>query len=87
MYNAMNNLTYNETKVNLEYKALHGFYWMLYCLTTGYTTVLLLSHGFSSSVIGVIAAVSSILAAVGQLGGRKSDGANAAVSPGKTSIS
>lgn len=49
MYNAMNNLTYNETKVNLEYKALHGFYWMLYCLTTGYTTVLLLSHGFSSS--------------------------------------
>lgn len=67
MYNAMNNLTYNETKVNLEYKALHGFYWMLYCLTTGYTTVLLLSHGFSSSVIGVIAAVSSILAAVGQL--------------------
>ena len=67
MYNAMNNLTYNETKVNLEYKALHGFYWMLYCLTTGYTTVLLLSHSFSSSVIGVIAAVSSILAAVGQL--------------------
>ena len=67
MYNVMNNLTYNETKVNLEYKALHGFYWMLYCLTTGYTTVLLLSHGFSSSVIGVIAAVSSILAAVGQL--------------------
>ncbi len=67
MYNAMNNLTYNETKVNLEYKALHGFYWMLYCLTTGYTTVLLLSHGFSSSVIGIIAAVSSILAAVGQL--------------------
>ena len=67
MYNAMNNLTYNETKVNLEYKALHGFYWMLYCLTTGYTTVLLLSHGFSSSVIGVIAAVSNILAAVGQL--------------------
>ena len=67
MYNAMNNLMYNETKVNLEYKALHGFYWMLYCLTTGYTTVLLLSHGFSSSVIGVIAAVSSILAAVGQL--------------------
>ena len=58
---------YNETKVNLAYKALHGFYWMLYCLTTGYTTVLLLSHGFSSSIIGVIAAVSSILAAVGQL--------------------
>lgn len=58
---------YSERKVNLEYKALHGFYWMLYCLTTGYTTVLLLSHGFSSSIIGIIAAVSSILAAAGQL--------------------
>ena len=65
---------YNETKINLEYKALHGFYWMLYCLTTGYTTVLLLSHGFSSSVIGIIAAASSILAAAGQLAvGRLTD--------------
>ena len=54
-------------KVNWEYKALHGCYWMLYCLTTAYITVLLLPYGFSSAVIGIIVAVSNILAAAGQL--------------------
>lgn len=54
-------------KLNIQYKALHGFYWMLYCLPTGYITVVLLSHGYSSAVIGAIVAVSNIIAAAGQL--------------------
>ena len=54
-------------KLNIQYKALHGFYWMLYCLPTGYITVVLLAHGYSSAVIGAIVAGSNIIAAAGQL--------------------
>ena len=53
--------------LNLKYKALHGAYWMLYCLATAYITVFLLSYGYAASTIGVIAAVSNVLAAAGQL--------------------
>lgn len=53
--------------INIKYKALHGFYWMLYCLPTGYITVFLLAQEVSASVIGTITALSSILAAAGQL--------------------
>lgn len=65
----------NYRSVNLKYKALHGFYWMLYCIPTGYITVFLLSCGFSSPLIGTITAVSGILAAAGQLTvGKVADG-------------
>lgn len=59
---------YKKTNaVNIKYKALHGFYWMLYCLPTGYITVFLLAQEVPASIIGTITALSSILAAAGQL--------------------
>lgn len=53
--------------LNFKYKCLHGFYWMLYCLPTGFITLFMLSYGVSASSIGIITAISSILAAAGQL--------------------
>lgn len=53
--------------INLQYKGLHSFYWMLYCLSTAFITVFLLDQGLSAASIGVIVALSNILAAAGQL--------------------
>lgn len=57
----------SKTLINLQYKGLHSFYWMLYCLSTAFITVFLLAQGLSAASIGVIVALSNILAAAGQL--------------------
>ncbi len=57
----------NKRIINLQYKGLHGFYWMLYCLSTAFITVFLLDQGLSAASIGVIVALSNIIAAAGQL--------------------
>ena len=57
----------NKRLLNLKYKGLHAFYWMLYCLSTAFITVFLLAQGLSAASIGVIVALSNILAAAGQL--------------------
>ncbi len=54
-------------KRNIQYKALHACYWMLYGMATQFATVFLLSHGFRAYMIGILMAVSNLIAAGGQM--------------------
>ena len=62
MTNARSNITRN-----IQYKALHGCYWMLYGMATQFASVFLLSHGFRAYMIGILIAVSNLIAAGGQM--------------------
>lgn len=52
--------------LDMRYACIHGFYWMTCCSMIGYASVFLLNKGFSNSVIGIVLALSNILAVVGQ---------------------
>ncbi len=47
-----------------HYSLIQAFFWMAYCAGTGYGSAYLLSIGFENAEIGVLIAVSGILAAV-----------------------
>ncbi len=56
----------NRTR-NIQYKALHACYWMLYGMATQFASVFLLSHGFRAYMIGILMALSNLIAAGGQM--------------------
>ena len=49
----------------LRYTFLQGCYWACYCCTITFSSVYLLSQGFSNAQIGVLISVSGILATMG----------------------
>ncbi|MEA4946232.1 MAG: MFS transporter [Oscillospiraceae bacterium] len=51
-----------QRQLNTEYAALQGAYWMAYCMVLSFASVFLLARGYSNSEIGVILAVSNVLA-------------------------
>lgn len=59
------NLKHNKS-LDIRYSMIHGLYWMTYCTMMGYASVFLLHKGFNNSLIGVILAVSNIIATVAQ---------------------
>ena len=48
--------------LNLEYGAIHAFYWMSYAVIGSFASAFLLGRGYSNSFIGLIIAVGSVLA-------------------------
>lgn len=48
--------------LNLNYGAVHGAYWMLYGVATGFSSALLLAAGYSNGEIGMILAAGSVIA-------------------------
>lgn len=48
--------------LNLNYGAVHGAYWMLYGVATGFSSALLLAAGYSNGEIGMILASGSVIA-------------------------
>lgn len=59
------NLKHNKS-LDTRYSMIHGLYWMTYCAVIGYASVFLLNKGFNNSLIGVILAVSNIIATIAQ---------------------
>jgi len=57
--------------VNNRYKILQGLFWMLFCVSFGFISLYLQGRGLSDAGIGIVTAVSGILAAILQplLGG------------------
>lgn len=51
-----------KTVLNLEYSSIHGFYWMAYAGLSSFASVFLLSRGYSNTEIGVMFAISNVLA-------------------------
>lgn len=51
-----------KTVLNLEYSSIHGFYWMAYAGLSSFASVFLLSRGYSNTEIGIMFAVSNVLA-------------------------
>ena len=49
-----------ELRRNLKYIALHGLYWMYWCVCNNYLSVFLLERGYTSSVIGFLIAAGFI---------------------------
>ena len=49
--------------LNIRYALLQGAYWMSFCAIYAFSTVYLLSKGFENSQIGIIIAITSIIAA------------------------
>lgn len=47
-----------------HYSVIQGFFWMAYCAGTGYSSTYLLSIGFENAQIGILIALSGLLAAV-----------------------
>lgn len=47
-----------------HYSIIQGFFWIAYCAGTGYSSTYLLDIGFNNSQIGILIALSGILAAV-----------------------
>ena len=50
----------NEKKLMVQYSALQGCYWMLFCAVYSFSTVYLLARGFTSAQIGVCIAVGNV---------------------------
>lgn len=48
--------------LNFNYGAVHGAYWMLYGVATGFSSALLLAAGYSNGEIGMILAAGSVIA-------------------------
>lgn len=48
--------------LNLEYGAIHAFYWMSYAVIGSFASAFLLGRGYSNSFIGLIIAAGSVLA-------------------------
>ena len=48
--------------LTLNYGAVHGAYWMLYGVATGFSSALLLAAGYSNGEIGMILAAGSVIA-------------------------
>lgn len=51
-----------QRQMNMEYAALQGSYWMAYCMVLSFASVFLLARNYSNSEIGVILAISNVLA-------------------------
>lgn len=47
-----------------HYSVIQGFFWMAYCAGTGFSSTYLLDIGFENAEIGILIAVSGLLAAV-----------------------
>lgn len=53
-----------QTKLSVQYSALQGLYWMLFCAIYSFATVFLLERGFSGTQTGMIVALGNILGVV-----------------------
>ena len=56
-----------EKRLNLHYSVVHSTYWMYYGTLSGFSSVFMLARGFSNSTIGVVLALSNVIAVVLQL--------------------
>lgn len=55
-------MEHQQRQMNIEYAALQGSYWMAYCMVLSFASVFLLARGYSNSEIGVVLALSNVLA-------------------------
>ena len=53
-----------KISINTKYMFIQGFFWMTYCIATGFTSLYLLEEGVTNSQIGVITAVFAICSAI-----------------------
>ncbi|MDO5539454.1 MAG: MFS transporter [Eubacteriales bacterium] len=53
-----------RVKLTVQYSALQGLYWMLFCAIYSFATVFLLEQGFSGTRIGIIVALGNVLGVV-----------------------
>ena len=51
-----------EKKYTIQYAAVQGFYWVAFCSLLGFTAVFLLDRNYTNSEIGIIIALSNVLA-------------------------
>jgi MFS transporter len=49
-------------RINIQYTALQGLFWMLFCVTGGFISFYLQGNGFGNSLIGIITAVFCLVA-------------------------
>lgn len=56
----------DRKKLQLEYCCLQGFYWMLYCVGSGYLNAYLTGVGLRTGIVGIISAVCGTLATLVQ---------------------
>ncbi len=61
---AANTIVIMDVKYNIHYGTIHGFYWMMYATVCSFASVQLLACGFSNGQIGLMFAVSNILALI-----------------------
>lgn len=54
-------------KINLKYTCSQGFFWMMYCVVTGYAAYFLLDIGFSTFEVGIYTTVFAICTAIMQV--------------------
>jgi len=50
--------------LNFEYSCIHGTYWMVYSIVSSFASVFLLARGYSNTEIGMILAVSNVVAVI-----------------------
>lgn len=53
-----------KRSLNIQYSCIHASYWMFFGVISSFASVFLLAQGYSNSEIGIILAVSNILAVV-----------------------
>ena len=53
---------YMSKKLNFEYSAMQGLYWMMYCIAITFAGTYLLDKGYSNKTIGVLLAAGNVLA-------------------------
>lgn len=53
-----------KVSINLRYMFIQSFFWMAYCIATGFTSLYLLEEGVTNSEIGIITAVFAIASAI-----------------------
>lgn len=51
-----------DKKYTIKYAAVQGFYWAAFCSLLGFTAVFLLDKGYTNSEIGIVIALSNVIA-------------------------
>ena len=53
-----------KSSVNNKYMVVQGFFWMTYCIATGFTSLYLLGEGAANATIGIVTAVFGAISAI-----------------------
>lgn len=59
-------MNHKNRLLNAEYAAMHGCYWMIYCVALSFAAVFLHARGYSNAELGAVIAAGNVLALLAQ---------------------